>query len=262
MSEQGYRGIFDSHAHYDDARFDGDRDEVLASLAASGVERVINVAADMASCETSYRLSQRCDFIYAAAGVHPHSAEEVCGTDYLERVAEYISREKVVALGEIGLDYHYDFSPREAQRRVFEEQLALARELDVPVIIHSREACEDTLTLVKKYRPRGVVHCFSGSEETAREYLKLGLYIGFTGSVTFKNANRLLLAAKAVPLDRLLLETDSPYMAPVPYRGKRCDSRMIHATAEKLAELHGEDTQRLIDAACENTFACFEIETR
>ena len=259
MYEQKYSGIFDSHAHYDDMRFDDDREEVLASLASSGVERVINVAADMAGCESSFRLAERYAFVYASAGVHPHSAEEVCGTDYLERLADYISREKVVALGEIGLDYHYDLSPRDKQRRVFEEQLGLARELDVPVIIHSREACEDTMTLVKRYRPRGVVHCFSGSEETAREYLKLGLYIGFTGSVTFKNANRLLLAAGAVPLDRLLLETDCPYMAPVPHRGKRCDSRMIYATAEKLAELHGEDTQRLIDLARENTFNCFGI---
>ncbi len=259
MYGQEYHGIFDSHAHYDDARFDGDREEVLSALAGSGVERVINVAADIESCETSFRLAQRYDFVHAAAGVHPHSALEVCGTDYLLRVADYISREKVVALGEIGLDYHYDFSPRDIQRRVFEEQLALARELDVPVIIHSREACEDTLTLVKKYHPRGVVHCFSGSAEAVREYLRLGLYIGFTGSVTFKNANRLLLAAQTTPLDRLLLETDCPYMAPVPYRGKRCDSRMIYATAERLAELHGEDTQRLIDAARANTLACFGL---
>jgi len=259
MEERAYSGIFDSHAHYDDGRFDEDRDEVIALLPGHGISNVINVAADMESSGNAYALAQKYDFFFASAGVHPHSAAEVVGTDYLEHIADYLSRDKVVALGEIGLDYHYDFSPRDIQRQVFAEQLELASQLGVPVIIHSREATADTLELVKRYRPKGVVHCFSGSAETAEEYLRLGMFIGFTGAVTFKNAGKLLLAAKAVPLDRLLIETDCPYMSPVPYRGQRCDSRMIYATAERLAELHEENAQRLIDAARENTFKCFEI---
>ena len=165
---------------------------------------------------------------------------------------EFAKNKKVVAIGEIGLDYHYDFSPREKQKEVFAAQLELANELNLPVIIHDREAHADTLELVKKYRPKGIIHCFSGSAETAKEFLKLGMYIGFTGSVTFKNANKLLLAAEVVPEDRILLETDCPYMAPVPYRGRRCDSSLIPATAERLAEIRGTDAQTLIDKAFEN----------
>lgn len=254
-----YSGIFDSHAHYDSKQFDEDREAVIATLAAHGVEKVINIGAELSNCETSYQLSQQYDFIYATAGIHPHAAEDVHGTDYLQKLAGYLSHDKVVAIGEIGLDYHYDFSPRDIQRAVFEEQLILAKELDVPVVIHSREATEDTMVLLKKYRPKGVVHCFSGSAETAAEVLKLGMYIGFTGAVTFKNANKLLLAAESVPLDRLLIETDCPYMTPVPHRGKRCDSRLIYLTAEKLAELHDVDPQKLIDTAYQNTVACFEL---
>ncbi|MBQ9938952.1 MAG: TatD family hydrolase [Oscillospiraceae bacterium] len=254
-----YHGIFDSHAHYDDDKFDEDREELLKSLADHGVEKIINIAADMESCKTSCELAEKYDFVYSAAGVHPHAAEEVYGTDYLTKIEEYLSNKKVVAIGEIGLDYHYDFSPRDIQRAVFEEQLALAKQLDVPVVIHSREATEDTLELLKKYRPKGVVHCFSGSAETAAEMLKLGLYIGFTGAVTFKNASKLLLAAQSVPLDRLLIETDCPYMTPVPHRGKRCDSRLVYLTAEKLAELHNVDTQQLIDITHKNTVECFEL---
>ena len=254
-----YSGIFDSHTHYDDDKFDGEREELLQSLSAHGVEKLINIAADMESCQTTFNLAQKYDFIYSAAGVHPHAAEEVHGTDYIEKIAEYLSFEKVVAIGEIGLDYHYDFSPRDIQRAVFEEQLALAKELDVPVVIHSREATEDTLDLLRKYRPKGVVHCFSGSAETAAELIKMGFYIGFTGAVTFKNANKLLLAAQSVPIERLLIETDCPYMTPVPHRGKRCDSRMLYLTAEKLAELHNIDAQQLIDITHQNTIKCFEL---
>jgi len=162
-----YRGIFDSHAHYDSKQFDEDREAVIAALAAHGVEKVINIGAELSNCETSYQLSQQYDFIYATAGIHPHAAEDVHGTDYLQKLAGYLSHDKVVAIGEIGLDYHYDLSPRDIQRAVFEEQLILAKELDVPVVIHSREATEDTMVLLKKYRPKGVVHCFSGSAETA-----------------------------------------------------------------------------------------------
>ena len=247
-----YKGIFDTHAHYDDEKFDEDRDTVLKNIFEHGVSLVVDPACDLESCEKTLELSSKYDFIYSAVGIHPHSAESDGNGDWIEKIREFAKNKKVVAIGEIGLDYHYDFSPREKQKEVFAAQLALANELDLPVIIHDREAHADTLELVKKYRPKGIIHCFSGSAETAKEFLKLGMYIGFTGSVTFKNANKLLLAAEVVPEDRILLETDSPYMAPVPYRGQRCDSSLIPATAERLAEIRGTDAQTLINKAFEN----------
>ena len=256
-----YRGIFDTHAHYDDERFDEDRDTVLKNVFEHGVSLIVDPACDLETCEKTLELSSKYDFIYSAVGIHPHSAENDGNGDWLEKIREFAKNKKVVAIGEIGLDYHYDFSPREKQKEVFAAQLALANELDLPVIIHDREAHADTLELVKKYRPKGIIHCFSGSAETAKEFLKLGMYIGFTGSVTFKNANKLLLAAEVVPEDRILLETDSPYMAPVPYRGQRCDSSLIPATAERLAEIRGTDAQTLIDRARENGCRIYGINT-
>ena len=247
-----YRGIFDTHAHYDDEKFNEDRDTVLKNVFEHGVSLIVDPACDLESCEKTLELSSKYDFVYSAVGIHPHSAESDGIGDWLGKIREFAKNKKVVAIGEIGLDYHYDFSPREKQKEVFAAQLELANELNLPVIIHDREAHADTLELVKKYRPKGIIHCFSGSAETAREFLKLGMYIGFTGSVTFKNANKLLLAAEAVPEDRILLETDCPYMAPVPYRGQRCDSSLIPATAERLAEIRGTDAQTLIDRAFEN----------
>ena len=256
-----YRGIFDTHAHYDDERFDEDRSTVLGSLAEHGVSRVVDPACDLASCEKTLALSQKYGFLYSAVGVHPHSAESDGTDNWLEKVESFAKQSKVVAIGEIGLDYHYDFSSREKQIKVFSAQLELANDLELPVIIHDREAHADTLELVQKYRPKGIIHCYSGSAEMAREFIKLGMYIGFTGSVTFKNANKLLLAAAEVPEDRILLETDCPYMAPVPYRGTRCDSTLIPATAERLAEIRGTDAQTLIDRACENGCRVYGIET-
>ncbi|MGN0629456.1 MAG: TatD family hydrolase [Oscillospiraceae bacterium] len=255
-----YTGIFDTHAHYDDERFDEDRDTVLGGLSGHGVSLVVDPACDLKSCEATLELSSRYSFVYSAVGVHPHSAESDGTEGYLDKVNSFAKNKKVVAIGEIGLDYHYDFSPREKQIEVFSQQLALANDLGLPVIIHDREAHADTLELVQKYRPKGIIHCYSGSAEMAREFLKLGMYIGFTGSVTFKNANKLLLAAMEVPEDRILLETDCPYMAPVPYRGQRCDSTHIPATAERLAELRGTDAQTLIDRARENGRRIYGIE--
>ncbi len=256
-----YKGIFDTHAHYDDERFDEDRDTVLKNVFEHGVSLIVDPACDLETCEKTLELSSKYDFVYSAVGVHPHSAESDGKGDWLEKIREFAKNKKVVAIGEIGLDYHYDFSPREKQKEVFAAQLALANELDLPVIIHDREAHADTLELVKKYRPKGIIHCFSGSAETAIEFLKLGMYIGFTGSVTFKNANKLLLAAQVVPEDRILLETDCPYMAPVPYRGQRCDSSFIPATAERLAEIRGTDAQTLIDCAFKNGCRIYGIDT-
>lgn len=253
-----YQNIFDTHAHYDSEKFNGDRDAVIASLPEKGVVGVVNAACDMASCETGLALAKAYPFLYCSVGVHPHSADEYT-PQCRETLSRYAAEARVVAIGEIGLDYHYDFSPRDVQQRVFADQLALARDLDLPVIIHDREAHQDTMDLLRKFKPRGILHCFSGSAEMAREIVKMGMYVAFGGAVTFKNARKLLDAVKAVPLDRLLVETDCPYMTPEPFRGKRCDSSMIAYTAERLAELQGILVQPLLDATCENAKAVYGL---
>ncbi len=250
--------IFDTHAHYDDEKFDGDREAVLSSLPSKGVHAVLNAACDMESCKTSIQLSQAYDFVYASVGVHPHSAESFTKQD-VDTIASYTKQPKVAAIGEIGLDYHYDFSPRDVQKQVFERQIQLALDLDLPIIVHDREAHADTMELLKKYRPRGIVHCYSGSAEMAKEILKLGMYIAFGGAVTFKNARKVVEAAASVPLERLLVETDCPYMSPEPFRGTRCDSSLIAYTAQKLAELHHTDPQSLLDQTCKNAYDVYQI---
>ncbi len=253
-----YKNIFDTHAHYDDSRFDGDRDELLSSLSEKGVSSIVNCGCDLKSSLTTVALAERYSFIYAAAGVHAHEAQEATESD-LEEIERLYGNERVVAVGEIGLDYHYDFSPREIQLEVFEKQLVLANRLGLPVIVHDREAHEDTMRLLKKHRPEGVVHCFSGSAEMAKEVLKLGMYIGIGGAVTFKNAKKPVEVVENLPLDRLLLETDAPYMTPVPFRGQRCDSSHIAYTAEKIAEIKAIDTQELIDICNKNAKNLFGI---
>lgn len=250
--------IFDSHAHYDDKSFDNDRDILLSKLFATDVCGIINVGCNMETSKISVELAQKYPLIWASVGVHPHEAENV-PENYLDTLQAYFNDKKTVAIGEIGLDYHYDFSPRETQKRSFEEQLKLSKELDVPVIIHDREAHSDTFELLKKYRPKGVVHCFSGSVEMAEEIIKLGMYIGLGGAVTFKNAKNPVLVSKTVPLDRILLETDCPYMTPVPYRGTRCDSSMIKFTAEKIATERGISADELFNATNENAQLLFYI---
>lgn len=256
--------IFDSHAHYDDEQFDGDRDELLQSLPSKGVCAVINCASDLKSSATSAELSEKYPFFWCACGVHPHEAEKELKTADInkieKRIVNFTEKKKCVAIGEIGLDYHYDFSPRELQKEIFDLQLKLSKELDLPVIVHDREAHEDTMTLLKKYRPKGVVHCFSGSVEMAREVLKLGMYIGLGGAVTFKNAKKPVAVAAETDIDRILLETDCPYMAPVPFRGTRCSSDMIAYSAQTIASVKNMDVQTLVDAATENTKRLFGIE--
>lgn len=253
-------GMFDSHAHYDAKPFDPDRDRLLSEgLPAAGVENVVNVGCDHASIAASIALAQKYDYVYCAVGHHPHTAKDT-RADYLDDLRRLAKENKVVAIGEIGLDYHYDFSPRDVQQRVFCEQLELARALSLPVVIHSREATEDTLRILRQYRPAGIVHCFSGSAETARQVLSLGMYIGFTGVVTFKNARRTLEAAAAVPLGRLLVETDCPYMAPEPFRGKRCDSTLLAQTIRVLAAVKGIGEQELALRTAENARAVYRIQ--
>ena len=257
------QNIFDSHAHYDDPRFDEDREALLGSMAEHGVRAIMNVGNTTHANLAGIELAKRYPFVYCSIGIHPDQAAEIAAQnsrEYLEVIAQQLSYEKAMALGEIGLDYYYDdASPREVQRKIFEEQLALAKDLDVPVIIHDRDAHQDTLELLQKYRPKGIMHCFSGSAEFAKEILRLGMYIGFTGVITFKNARRAVEAAAEVPLDRLLIETDCPYMAPEPFRGKRCDSTMLVRMAEKLGQIKGIDSQEIADRTCENACVVYGI---
>ncbi len=254
-----YNHIFDTHAHYDDFKFEEDRNTVLSELPENGVEYVINCGCDLKSCKKSIEICKDFDYFYCALGIHPSEINENCEAEF-EEIQKLCSFEKCVAVGEIGLDYHYDFVPREKQLYFFEKQLQFAKQIDLPVIVHDREAHEDTLTLLKKYKPRGVLHCFSGSVEIAKEIIKLGMYIGLGGAVTFKNARKPLEVAEHLPEDRLLLETDCPYMAPVPHRGKRCTSDMIALTAEKIAEVRNTDVQQLIDKTKQNAFELFKIK--
>ena len=251
--------IFDSHAHYTDKAFNDDRENMLGSLKESGICGVINCGADLLSSEKSVALSEKYDYIYCACGVHP---EEVDGLpdNYIDILRNMAQNKKCVAIGEIGLDYYWRQDNKELQKKVFEEQILLAKELALPIIVHDREAHEDTLAILKKHKPKGVLHCFSGSVETAKEILKLGMYIGLGGAVTFKNAKKPVEVAEMLPLDRLLLETDCPYMAPVPMRGKRNYSAYIEYVAEKIGEIKGIDPQTVTDQATENTKVLFGIE--
>lgn len=251
--------IFDSHAHYDSEAFNDDRKELLNALPEQGVCGIINCGTDIASSLKSLEFADEFPFVYAACGIHPHEAE-ACKDGYISVLRNLCSDEKCVAVGEIGLDYHYDFSPRDTQKKVFEEQLILAKELDLPVIVHDREAHEDTLEFLKKYRPKGVVHCFSGSAEMAKEIVKLGMYIGLGGAVTFKNARRPLEVAAVVPDNKLLIETDCPYMTPVPFRGKRNDSSYIPYAAEAIASVKGVTAQVVLDLTRKNANTLFGLE--
>lgn len=253
-----YKHIFDTHAHYDDEQFDEDREELLSSLPSLGVINVINCGCSLKSCKRSIELAKKYDYFYCALGIHPSDITENSYIE-LDEIKKLYDYEKCVAIGEIGLEYHYDFVPKDKQIEFFEKQLILSKELDLPVIVHDREAHEDTITLLKKYRPKGVVHCFSGSVEMAKEVLRLGMYIGLGGAVTFKNARKPLEVAEIIPENRLLLETDCPYMTPVPFRGKRNSSDLISYTAEKLAEVRGIDTQELINKTYNNAKELFNI---
>ena len=252
--------IFDSHAHYDDKRFNEDRTELLASMPEKGVDRIINAASNLDSADKSIELAEAFDFVYAAAGVHPHAAK-TWDESSEERILRQLAHKKVVAVGEIGLDYHYDYSPRDVQRDVLRRQIEIAKRLDLPVILHDREAHGDMYEILREFAPlKGVMHCFSGSVELAAETIRYGLHIGLGGAVTFKNARVPLEVAAYVPLDRLLVETDAPYMAPVPRRGERCDSAMISLTAEKIAEVRGITADDVLSAAYKNACELFGVE--
>lgn len=250
--------IFDAHAHYDDSWFDDDRDELLSSLPSKGVCGIVNASVDLKTAKTALDFSKRYDYIYATVGFHPENLDDM-PDDYLTQIAKLLEDKKAVALGEIGLDYHWDID-RQLQHKVFEQQLILAKELDVPVVIHDREAHGDIMEYIRKYQPKGLLHCFSGSVEMLNEVLKLGLSISLGGTVTFKNARVPVEVAQAVPLDRLLLETDAPYLSPVPFRGKRNDSSNILYTATRIAEIKGIGIQQLLDITCDNAKRLYSID--
>jgi len=251
--------LFDSHAHLDDRRFDKDRDEVIKRALDSGVGRIINIGADLESSRSTLELAGKYDFIYAALGVHPHSADEY--DDYTEKkLRKMASTQKVVAIGEIGLDYHYDNSPRDIQKEAFRRQLRLASSLDLPVVIHNREAhrdCLDILKSEKNDRQRGVFHCYSGSAEMVREVAALGFYVSFAGVITFRNAKKAVEALKEVPRDKLLFETDCPYLSPEPRRGKRNEPSYVKYTAQKMAGILDIDFDEFCSIVWSNTQRLF-----
>ena len=246
--------LFDTHAHYDARRFDSDRHELLASMEQNGVGRILNAGCDLESSRAAIELAHQYDFLYAAVGSHPDDADHVDGA-LVDTYRELAKEEKVVAIGEIGLDYYWDKENHETQKYWFRRQMDLAKELELPIIVHSREACADTLEEIKKaHTPKlkGVIHCFSYAPETAREYLEMGYYIGVGGVVTFKNAKKLKEVVKMLPPERILLETDCPYLAPVPNRGKRNSSLNLPYVAEAVAELKGMETEEVIRITNEN----------
>lgn len=254
--------LIDSHAHLDDDRFDNDRDKLIKSLKEYGIDLIINPGSDLGSSIKSVSLSEQYDNIYAAVGVHPHSAKEMDDST-IEVLKSFTGRKKVVAIGEIGLDYYYDNSPREIQREKFIEQLNLAKEVDLPVIIHTRDAAQETFDILEKAQDdnlEGVIHCYSGSVEMALEYIKMGFYISLGGPVTFKNARVSREVAKAVPIDRLLIETDSPYLTPEPHRGKRNEPIYVRYVAGTISELRGISFDELAKQTSENTKRLFRIK--
>ena len=252
--------FFDSHAHLDDRRFDADRDEIMDDLANHGVGLVMNVGCDLKSSLQSIALAEKYPFVYAAVGSHPDDAEQL-GDGLLAMYRQLCAHARVKAIGEIGLDYHYEDPPRAVQLVAFRRQLELAAELGLPVIVHEREAHADGMELVREFSTvRGVFHCYSGATEQALELVRRGWYIGFTGVLTFKNARKAVEVAKALPLDRILIETDCPYMAPEPHRGQRCDSRMVPLVAQKLAEIKELPLETVEQATTENAKRLFGID--
>lgn len=256
--------IFDTHAHYSDKRFDEDRDEVLSLIRAAGVELAADVACDLRSVGKTFELIEKYPFVHGAVGMHPHYAGDM-NDALMDELRVHLSHPKMHALGEIGLDYYYDFAPHEVQKLWFDKQLSLAAELCVPVVLHVRDAMGDSIDILRAHKSElikngGIMHCFSGSADSARECLDLGLYIGFGGSLTFKNNRKGVETAAFVPLDRVVFETDCPYLAPVPHRGERNDSRFIPIVAAKYSEITGVPADDALEAAFVNGCRAFRME--
>lgn len=258
--------IFDSHCHYDDNRFKDDLEIVLKNAFDSTVAGIIHASTDFKSAEFGMQMSDKFNNFYTSVGIHPdpHCIKDA-DDDFIERLKNLVQKDrkhgknKIVAIGEIGLDYHYEDFDKDRQIEVFEKQIELANELSLPVIVHLRNAIEDGINILKKHKPKGVMHCFSGSAETAKEVLAIGMHISFTGVLTFKNSKKANKALEVIPIERLLLETDAPYMAPEPYRGKRCDSTMISEIAKKVADSKGLSPQEVLNITTNNVCELFNI---
>ncbi|MBE5938157.1 MAG: TatD family deoxyribonuclease [Lachnospiraceae bacterium] len=258
------KGIFDSHAHYEDRRFDEDRDNLLRGMKESGVDYIVNVGSSIDTTKKTILLTEQYDFIYGSAGVHPEECKDMKDDDllFLEEVCKH---NKIVAVGEIGLDYYWDEPARDIQKKWFRKQLELAVKVNLPVIIHTRDAIEDTMNILKEYTPlmsqgiHGVIHCFSGSAQSAAEFVKMGYYIGIGGVVTFKNAKKLKEVAQEIPIENIVIETDCPYMAPEPYRGKRNDSSYLSYVVSKLAKIKGISEQEVTEITAENALRMYRM---
>ena len=253
--------FIDSHAHLDDERFEKDRDEVIDSLYGNDVEALLNPGADLNSSKEALDLAEKYPFIYAAVGIHPHDSKYM-KEEHLDIFKEMAGNKKVIAIGEIGLDYYYDNSDRDVQRKWFREQIRLAKDLDLPYIVHNRDAHEDVLRIMKEEHydgVRGILHCYSGSAELSREFIKLGFYISLGGPVTFKNAKAPKLVAKEVPFDKLLIETDSPYLTPEPFRGKRNEPKYVRYVAEEIAKIRNVSLDELAEKTRENFNRLFNL---
>lgn len=254
--------IFDTHAHYDDEAFDGDRAELITGLAEKGIGKVVTVGADIATSEAALELADRYENVYAAIGVHPTETGGLADRD-MEWLRAHLSDKKVVAVGEIGLDYHWDKTEPHVQKIWFEKQIALAKEVGLPIIFHSREAAEDTMKIVrdtKAYECGGVIHCFSYSKEIAEEYVKMGFFIGVGGVITFRNGRRLKETVEALPIEHIVIETDCPYLSPEPYRGKRNDSSKLTYVVDEIAHLKGMTREDVIEITEQNARRLYRLE--
>lgn len=253
--------LFDSHAHIDDKRFDNDRDEVIERAKEAGVKYIMNPGADFESSDRAVKLAEKYDMVYAAVGIHPHDASSMDDM-MLQLIKAMARKKKVKAIGEIGLDFHYDFSPRDIQEKWFIEQVRLAKELNMPIIIHDREANQPVMDILKREKAfdTGVLmHCYSGSAELARQYVNLGAYISIAGPITFKNAQKTVKVVEEISLDRLMIETDSPYLTPIPYRGKRNESSYVQYVAGRIAEIKGITPEEVGERTLENAKKFFRI---
>ena len=253
--------LFDTHAHLDDDKFNDDFDEVIEKITSSEVKYIVDIGADLESSKKAVDIASKYPFIYAAVGVHPCSADTT--DSCIDELFALAKNEKVVAIGESGLDYYWDDVERDVQKASFIRHIELANKLDLPLIVHNRDAHQDTLEILKTHPLKsGIVHCFSGSADVAKEVIKLGLYISFSGSLTFKNAKNLPEALKVVPLDRLLVETDSPYLSPEPFRGKRNDPTNVYYTAQKMAEILDMPVEEISRITFENAKRIYKLEGR
>lgn len=252
--------IFDTHAHYNDEKFKENRSETLEYVHKNGVSNICNMSSSLEECETSVEIAQQFEFVFCAVGIHPENVANL-PPNWLEKLEYYAKQNKVVAIGEIGLDYHYENFDKEKQIEMFEQQMSLAKKLNLPVAIHSRDAFEDTTKILKKFpEVRGVVHCFSGSVQSALTYVAMNYFIGFTGILTFKNAKNVKKVAEAVPISKIVLETDCPFLAPEPWRGQVCNSAMLVSVVEALAEIKKIPIEEVVKTTNRNAFELYRIK--